>query len=425
MPTNHVLGTSIESGDLCVESVFAAGSLPHASGRAEVTVDLDALRHNVDVMKQHVGGAQLMAVVKANAYGHGLVPCARAFREAGVPWLATAVPDEALVLRRSGDRGRLLTWLWTPQGPFAEAVAADIDISVSGRWDLNKVVQAARSCERRARVHLKVDTGLGRNGCGVQTWADLVSAALRAQDAGAIAVVGLWSHLATADEPGHPSIPQQSVLFHDALDIAECAGAEPEVRHLANSAAALLLPETHYDLVRVGLALYGLSPAPNRVTAGSLGLRPAMTLRSYLAAVKEVPAEQGVSYGLEYRTRTESTLGLVPLGYSDGVPWQAGNSGQVEVQVAGRRRAIAGRIAMDQFVIDLHGDRPRPGDEVVVFGPGDRGEPTVQEWARAAGTIPYELLARTAPGLPRTYVDSAVRSGTPTRRGVAGRMRKR
>lgn len=302
---------SIKGEDLCVGSVVTAGNMPSASGRAEVTVDLDALRHNVDVMKQHAGSAQLMAVVKANAYGHGLVPCARAFRQAGVPWLATAHPEEALELRRAGDRGPILTWLWTPQGPFTEAVTASIDISVSGMWDLEKVLEAARGSGRRARVHLKVDTGLGRNGCPVRDWSALVDAALRAQESEVITVVGLWSHLATADAPEHPSLAQQTVLFHDALDIAECAGLKPEVRHLANSAAALLLPDTRFDLVRLSLALYGLSPAPNRVTGTSLGLRPAMTLRSCLAAVKDVPANHGVSYGLQYQTLTETTLGLV------------------------------------------------------------------------------------------------------------------
>lgn len=377
-------------------------SSPYALARAEVTVDLDALHHNVSVIEKCSGDAQLMAVVKANAYGHGLVACAKAFREAGVPWLATAGPGEALELRRTGDRGRLLTWLWTPEGPFAEAVSQDIDISISGLWDLDKVCQAAAQGRRQARVHLKVDTGLGRNGCPEPAWEELVTAALRAQASGAIEIVGLWSHLAMADTPTHPSIARQLARFTNAVALAEQAGIRPEVRHLANSAATLLLPQTRFDLVRVGLALYGLSPAHDQATARGLGLRPAMTLRSYLAAVKDVPAGQGVSYGLEYQTSSDSTLGLVPLGYSDGVPWHAGNSGQV--LVAGRNRTIAGRVAMDQFVVELHGDRPSPGDEVVLFGPGDRGEPTAQEWARAAGTVPYEIVTRIAPGLPRTYV---------------------
>ena len=369
-----------------------------ARARAEARIDLHALRANVEVLAGRAGHADLMVVVKANAYGHGLIPVARAAREAGAVWLATAIPEEALALRAAGVGGRMLTWLWTPGGPFAEAIRREVDISISGQWDLAEVVAAARQVGRTARVHLKVDSGLGRNGCPLREWPDLIEAALKAQSDESIEVVGIWSHLAVAEDPTHPSVAAQAAAFRDAVRRAEQAGIRPEVRHLANSAAIRLLPEMRFDLVRGGLSTYGIEAAPS----AREGLRPVMTLASRFSSVKRVPAGHGVSYGLEYRTAAETTLGLVPIGYADGIPWHAGNRG--EVWAAGRRRTVAGRVAMDQFVVDLHGDPAEAGDEVLIFGPGDQGEPTAADWARAADTIPYEIVARIGANVPRVYL---------------------
>ncbi|GAB2724010.1 alanine racemase [Kitasatospora kifunensis] len=379
---------------------------PHPDGRRpagpEARIDLQALRGNVEVLQRSAGSAAIMAVVKANAYGHGLVPCALAAQSAGANWLGTATPREALALRRAAVGGRILCWLWTPDGPFSEAVSADIDISVSGRWALDKVCEAAAGLGRSARVHLKADTGLGRNGCTPADWTSLLSAAMAAQKDGLLNVVGVWSHLACADEPTHPSIDAQVEAFRHAVAAAERFGADLEVRHLANSAATLLLPETRFDLVRTGLSLFGLSPAPEHGTSASFGLRPVMTLVAPLASVKRVPAGHGVSYGHDYRTATETSLGLVPVGFGAGIPRHA--SGAASVAVAGRRYRAVGRIAMDQFVIDLGDSAATVGDEVVLFGPGERGEPTAEDWARAAGTIAYEIVTRIASDVPRVYL---------------------
>jgi alanine racemase len=258
------------------------------------------------------------------------------------------------------------------------------------------VVAAARVSGAPARIHLKVDTGLSRNGSYVDDWPDLVAASAKAQAGGEVSVVGVWSHFAYADAPGHRTIGKQIRAFTDALEVAARAGIRPQLRHLANSAATLTLPEAHFDLVRPGIAVYGLSPV-----AGDFGLTPAMTLRAAAAGVKRARAGEGVSYGHEYTTTRETTLVLVPLGYADGVPRHASNVGPVSVN--GRRFTIAGRVCMDQIVIDVGDLDVAPGDPVVLFGPGHNGEPTAQDWADAVGTIHYEIVTRVGPRVARVY----------------------
>ncbi|MET7744054.1 alanine racemase [Streptomyces sp. NPDC005385] len=370
--------------------------------RARAEIDLAALRANVRALRAHAPSAALMAVVKSDAYGHGAVPCARAAREAGATWLGTATPEEALALREAGIPGRIMCWLWTPGGPWAEAIEADLDVSVSDMWALREVTAAAEAVGAPARVQLKADTGLGRGGCQPADWPELVAAALAAEARGLVTVTGLWSHLACADEPGHPSIQAQLTLFREMVAHAEGQGVRPEVRHIANSPATLTLPESHFDLVRTGIAVYGISPSPEVGTPGDFGLRPVMTLSASLALIKHAPAGHGVSYGHHYVTPGETTLGLVPVGYADGIPRHASGTGPV--LVAGKWRTVAGRVAMDQFVVDLGGDEPEPGAQAVLFGPGDRGEPTAEDWARAAGTIAYEIVTRIGTRVPRVYV---------------------
>ncbi|WP_030202843.1 alanine racemase [Streptomyces sp. NRRL S-87] len=371
--------------------------------RVRAEIDLAAVRGNVRALRERAPRSELMAVVKADAYGHGAVPCARAALRAGATWLGTATPQEALALRAAGITTRTLCWLWTPGGPWREAIEADVDVAVSGMWALDEVLAAARASGRTARVQLKADTGLGRNGCQPADWPELVQAALAAQSEGAIKVTGLWSHFACADEPGHPSIAAQLALFRDMVGYAEKEGLEPEVRHIANSPATLTLPDSHFDLVRTGLAVYGVSPAPELGTSAQLGLRPAMSLKASVALVKGVPAGHGVSYGHHYVTGHETNLALIPAGYADGIPRHA--SGRGPVLVGGKVRTAAGRVAMDQFVVDLGADTVRTGDEAVLFGPGDAGEPTAEDWARAAGTIAYEIVTRIGPRVPRVYLN--------------------
>ncbi|GAA2230374.1 MULTISPECIES: alanine racemase [Kitasatospora] len=376
--------------------------------RAEATIDLAALRGNLASLRERTGGPALMAVVKADAYGHGAVQCAREAVAAGVTWLGTATPEEALALRAAGigpDQARVLCWLWTPGGPWEQALRAELDVSVSGQWAMDELLAAVRATGISARVHLKADTGLGRNGCQPHDWPELVARARRAETEGLLKVVGIWSHFAAADEPGHPSVQAQLDSFAAALAQAEGGGLRPEVRHIANSPATLLLPQSHYDLVRTGLAMYGVSPVPEVGSPADFGLRPVMALTTRLALVKSVPGGHGVSYGHHYTTPGETTLGLVPVGYADGIPRHASSAGPV--LVGGKWRTVAGRVAMDQFVVDLGGDTPEAGEEVLLFGNGERGEPTAEDWALAAGTIAYEIVTRIGSRVPRRYLGAS------------------
>lgn len=372
--------------------------VPHA----EVTIDLGAVRDNVATLAAMAGSAQTMAVVKADAYGHGLVPVARAAVAGGATWLGTAVVAEALALRRAGLDGRILAWLAAPGEDFDAALSADIDVAAYATWQMDEIAAAARRTSRTARVHIKADTGLSRGGVMPVDWQDAVEHARALEAEGVLRVVGLWTHLAYADEPGHPTIASQLDVFGEALARADKAGLDPEVRHVANSAATLTLPEAHFDLVRPGLAVYGLSPVPEVATSDRLGLRPAMRLSATVALVKAVPANQGVSYGHTYTTQRDTRVALVPLGYADGVPRHASNAGPV--RVGGQTFTIAGRVCMDQVVLDI-GDTPvAPGDEAVLFADGTDDAPTAQDWADAAGTISYEIVTRVSNRLPRRYV---------------------
>lgn len=372
--------------------------------RAEAVIDLAAVRSNLAVFDTAVGGSAVMAVVKADAYGHGMARIAQEARSIGVPWLGVALLSEARALRQLGDTGRILAWLWAPGDPDLEScVASDVDISVSSLWALAEVADLARRVGVRARIHLKVDTGLSRNGAGLDDWAGLVAAAREAQDDGAVEVVGVWSHLANADRPEDSSVDDQRAHFEAASAEAVDAGLDPELRHLANTAAALDYPDIRYDLVRVGIGMYGVPPStPGSATA--LGLTSVMTLRSRLALVKTIPAGQSVSYGSAWTAKQPTRIGLVPLGYADGVP--RGASGRGEVLVDGVRCPVIGRIAMDQFVIAID-DRighARAGDEVVVFGDQASGAPTADDWAVASDSIGYEIVTRVSGRVPRRYV---------------------
>ena len=363
-------------------------------------VDLTAITGNVAALRELVRGSQVMAVVKASGYGHGMVPAARAALAGGASWLGVADLTEAVTLRRAGITARVLGLMTF--GDPAEAIRHDVDVTAGSVAFAAKIAAAADRAGVRARLHLEADTGLTRGGATPADWPGLVEAALDAQARGSVRVVGLWSHFACADIPGHPSVAAQLATFADAVAFAEKAGVTPEVRHIANTAAALTVPESRLDLVRFGGAVYGLSTLPGGAPSW---LRPAMTLRARLAMVKRVPAGTGVSYGHRYVTSRETTLGLVPLGYADGVPRTA--AGLPLVSARGRRWPIAGTVCMDQFVVDF-GDEPvAAGDEVVLFGPGDDGEPTAQEWGEALGTISYDLATGIGARVPRTYPGSA------------------
>ena len=367
-------------------------------------IDLAAIRSNTRALRD-AAGVDVMAVVKADAYGHGLTASARAAREGGAAWLGTAFVSEALALRAAGDDGLLLAWLHPQGADLAGAVLANIDVSVSSVQLLGQVIDAARAVDLVARVHLKVDSGLSRGGASSE-WDDLVALAVRAQRSGAIDVAGLWSHVAYGDEPFHPAVDAQAVAFDRACSVAASAGIGDVLRHFSSSGPALRRPDLAFDIVRPGLAVYGLSPGAHVGEASELGLRPAMTLRSTVAQVKTVDAGMGVSYSYRYTTARATRLALIPIGYADGIPRAATNVGPLFV--GGQRTQIAGAVCMDQVVVDLGPESTvNVGDEVVVFGSGLEGAPTAAQWADASGTIVYEIVTRIGPRVARVYVEGA------------------
>lgn len=373
---------------------------PHT---ASAEIDLDAFAANLAALTRHVAPAMVMTVVKADGYGHGMLECARAARAAGVPWLGVATPTEALALREAGDQGRLLSWLYGIEEDLSPLVAADVDVSAQSVLQISALAAAAGVAERRARVHLKVDTGLARNGSTADDWPQVCAAAAEAEAAGALEVVAVWSHLAAADEPGSLSVFQQLEAFASAYEVATATGLGPLLRHLGNSAAALIVPEAHFDLVRVGIAAYGIDPAPGVAELAGIQLRPVMRLRAQLVNAKPLAAGAGVSYGWTWTAPNDTRVGLVPLGYADGIPRHAGNRGRASLH--GRQLPIRGRICMDQFVVELGPDHPAEvGDDVVLFGSGGAGEPTAADWAEWCDTIGYEIVTRVGARVPRIYL---------------------
>ncbi len=378
--------------------------------RAVAIIDADAIAHNVRTLKAATSG-ELLAVVKANGYGHGAVGSARAALTGGADQLGVAYPTEALELRAAGITAPLLAWLWPPGEDITAAAGGAVMLGVSSPAHLDRVAAAPVS---GAGIHLKIDTGLGRGGSPMSEWTRLCEAAAAAQRAREVDVVGVMSHLANSEVLGDPSIADQTARFRAALAVARDAGLTPRYAHLANTAAALGTPETRFDLVRCGIGIYGLDPL-DTMTSGSgsrtglresHGLRPAMSLRATVALTKRVPAGQGVSYGLTYRTASESTLALIPIGYGDGISRTA--SGRAPVWVGGRQYTIAGRVAMDQLVIDVGDEAIMAGDEVILFGDGRLGEPTAADWAAACGTIDYEIVTAISARVPRRHVTGGV-----------------
>ncbi|MGP5678954.1 alanine racemase, partial [Glutamicibacter arilaitensis] len=293
-------------------------------------------------------------------------------------------------------------WLHTEDTPFEAAIDAGLDLGVSG-WELERVAAAARAVQTPARIHIKVDTGLGRNGSTMEALPDLLNRASDFQEEGLLRVVGLFSHLAVADEPERPETDEQLAVFNTAIELIEAAGFDLEVRHIANTPGILSRPDSHYEMVRLGLGLYGLSPFEED-TPQSFGLRPAMTVKTRVANVKMVRPGQGVSYGLNYKTEGETYLGLIPMGYADGLPRIATGA---PVTVNGRTYPVRGRIAMDQCVIDLGADiNPEDflGAEAIIFGDGGQ---SVNTWAYAANTINYEVVTRISPRVPRYYIEGS------------------
>jgi alanine racemase len=363
------------------------------SALREARIDLAAISRNVETIRRAVGGAEVMVVVKANGYGHGAVHSARAALAGGATRLGVVEVEEALALRAAGIDAPVLAWLHGSDADFGAATAAAIDIGVNHLDQLERVAAASGV----ARVHIKVDSGLGRNGASEAECAELFAAAARHEKAGRLRVVGFFSHLANAGEAADGA---QLERFTALLAAARAAGLDPELVHLAATAGALRLPAARFDLVRVGVGAYGLSPFDDASSA-ELGLTPAMQLSGEIVSVKRVPAGTGVSYGHDYLASRETTLALVPLGYADGIPRHASGAGPVSIN--GRTFAVSGRVAMDQFVVDV-GDHPVAlGDRAVLFGDPATGVPSATDWADAAGTINYEVVTRIGNRVERRY----------------------
>jgi len=368
------------------------------SGLAKASADWRRLAHNVEVLAR-VAGVPMMAMVKADAYGHGMVPAARIAAEAGAGSLGVVTLREAWQLRALPDLAgaRVMAFFFAPDQPgLAEVVEAGIDLGVSSLVQLDAVAAAAERAGRPARVHLKGDTGMSRGGVVEHEWAVAAEAAAKYQAAGAVSVVGAWSHLACADEVGHPANILQKDAFERFLGVVASAGLEPEVRHLANSAALIADPATRYDMVRPGIALYGYNPVPEF----PVDLQPVMELRSQVMSVKRLAAGTGISYGHTHILERDANVALVPLGYADGVPRAASN--RAEVYLAGKRRRVLGRICMDQFVVDCGDDAVKPGEPVVLIGAGEQ-HPDADDWSAWAGTIPNDILTGLGSRIPRLW----------------------
>ncbi|MGO3325956.1 alanine racemase [Gordonia sp. (in: high G+C Gram-positive bacteria)] len=367
------------------------------------TVDLDAIAHNVGVLRER-SGAGVIAVVKADGYGHGALPVARAALAAGAQSLGTASIREARELRAGGLTGHITAWLHRPDADFAGAVADGIDIAVSSRSQLAAVLGAARAAGTRAIISVKVDTGLGRSGVAREEWEDAAADIARAVVDGAVELHGVMCHLAFGDEPEHPHNDLQAQRLDAAVADLSRLGAPPAVVHMSNSPAALTRPDLSRDLVRPGIALYGYSPIPSM---GDFGLIPAMTLETQVTMVKKADTGQGVSYNHTWHAPEDTVIGVIPAGYADGVPRML--SGKLQIHIGERLFPNVGRICMDQLVVDLgpDGGGVRAGDRAVLFGPASAadGAPvlTATDWADALGTIDYEIVSRIGSRPERRY----------------------
>ena len=387
--------------------------VPPAPCRAEI--DLDAVEHNARVLVRHASGARVMAVVKADAYGHGAVPVSLAALRGGATALGVTTIAEALELRSAGIDAEILAWLYQASDDVRAAVEAGIDLAIPSPAHLDTVLEAARRTGRRARVTPKLDTGLNRSGILLEDWPNILERLVAATAGGLVEVTGLMAHFAHADDPGNPVIDQQVARLHECVAQARARGLECPVNHHANSAATLTRPQDAFEMVRPGIALYGLDPV------GNLGadLVPAMTFSADVLMVKRLAQGEGVSYGHTWHAPHDTTVALIAAGYADGV-WRL-LSGRLDVEIGGRRYPNVGRVCMDQFVVDLGSDAGttvRAGDTAVLFGTGAHGGPTAAEWADELGTIHYEVVTAVRGRASRNHVLRGRRAADHSGNGI-------
>lgn len=369
--------------------------------RASAEINLSAITQNFKSIKSRTT-ADVLAVVKADAYGHGLIPVSKALEEAGADWFGTALLEEAINLRKAGILKPIISWL-TPLGEdFKSAIDLDIDLGIPSIDLLDEVIKAASLTGKTARIHLEIDTGMSRGGV-LSEWDQLIKSVLVGVNLKLLKVIGIWSHFARADEPAELMNQEQLSLFEEKVNQAKTAGIDAQFIHIANSAALFTNKSTHKNIIRSGIALFGLSPDIKTIgDSSSLGLKPAMKLKAKLNLVKEVKAGSSVGYGGTAVLKSDTKLGVITLGYADGIPRNTNNLAGVFVDK--KRAPMIGRVSMDQFVVDLGiTSNAKTGDEVIVFGDGSGGEYTVDEWAKAANTINYEIITRIGPRVPRIY----------------------
>ena len=384
---------------MTMQSAELTTSTSRTPNTAEAVVDLDAIAHNVRLLREHAGSAQVMAVVKADGYGHGAPQVGRAALSAGATELGVATVDEALALRADGITAPVLAWLHPPGTDFATALQADIEIAVSSLRQLSELLDAVKSTGRAAAVTVKVDTGLNRNGVDEADYPAILPALKRAVADDAIRLRGIMSHLVHGDQPHNPLNDIQAQRLRDMVAQAGEVGLRYEVVHLSNSPSVMTRPDLAFDMVRPGIAVYGQTPIPER---GDMGLRPAMTLKCPVALVRSVKAGEGVSYGHTWIAERDTTLALLPIGYADGVFRNL--SGRIDVLINGRLRRNVGRICMDQFVVEVGPDGDvAEGDDAILFGPGTQGESTAQDWADLLGTINYEIVTSPHTRITKSY----------------------
>ena len=369
--------------------------------RASAEINLSAITQNFKSIKSRTT-ADVLAVVKADAYGHGLIPVSKALEEAGADWFGTALLEEAINLRKAGILKPIISWL-TPLGEdFKSAIDLDIDLGIPSIDLLDEVIKAASLTGKTARIHLEIDTGMSRGGV-LSEWDQLIKSVLVGVNLKQLKVIGIWSHFARADEPDELMNQEQLSLFEEKVNQAKAAGIDAQFIHIANSAALFTNKSTHKNIIRSGIALFGLSPDVKTIgDSSSLGLKPAMKLKAKLNLVKEVKAGSSVGYGGTAVLKSDTKLGVITLGYADGIPRNTNNLAGVFVDK--KRAPMIGRVSMDQFVVDLGiTSNAKTGDEGIVFGDGSGGEYTVDEWAKAANTINYEIITRIGPRVPRIY----------------------
>jgi alanine racemase len=363
--------------------------------RAEV--DLDAIAHNVGVLTERSAGAEVCAAVKADGYGHGAIAVGTAALEAGATWLAVALVEEGAVLRKAGITAPVLLLSQPRLGDMDAAVHYDLRLTLYTPEGVDAAAEAAAAEGRRAQVHLKVNTGMNRVGAAP---ADAVALARKVSRSPDLALEAVWTHCAVADDPDDPFTGEQLDRFDQVVAELDSEGLRPPMRHAANSAATITHPRSHYDMIRPGIAVYGIPPAP--ALAGRVDLRPAMRLTAEVSLVKRVRAGERISYGLRHRFERDTTVATVPIGYADGVPRRLSSVGG-DVLLGGRRHPIVGVVTMDQLMVDIGETDAAEGDEVVLIGGQGDEEIRVDDWAGPLETISYEVVCGIGPRVPRVY----------------------